>query len=105
MYAAPILLVAGIAQDSTALHEAAETLGSPDTQLLERAANNGLADPVLYEMARQVVDIAMRACRRMSGGCTSVHIDQAAEYFDRFTLQRRAPGDEAEHLMTVATAA
>jgi hypothetical protein len=87
------------------LQDAADVAGRPDAALLERAARLGLRDPVLHGMAGQLIDIALRACYRMGAGCSAAQIDQAAAFFDRFTRQGRSPGDEAEHLAAVATAA
>jgi len=105
MHAAPTLLVAGLVQDSRAMHEAAELLGSPDPALLATAACHGLLDPTLDRLATEVVHIALDGCRRMSTTCDASHIDQAGMYFELFTRQRRSPGDDPNGPLTVATAA
>lgn len=64
-YAAPILLLAGLTQDVTALHAAAELLGAPEPALLVTAAREGLANARLRAGAAALYDIALDGCARL----------------------------------------
>lgn len=88
-YAAPVLLLAGITQDSEALRAAAELLGKPDPALLETAALHGLDDPHLRTRAAQLFDIALNGCRRLgSDVCGEEWMENALGYRERALAAR-----------------
>jgi glutamate--cysteine ligase len=94
--AAPVLVVAGLAADDTALHEAAELLGAPDAAWLDTAGALGMHDPARAGTAADLFEIALRACaRRGSAWCGSGYLETASAWFDRFTRRGQALADTA----------
>jgi len=94
-YAAPLALSAGILYDRDALHSAAELLGSPDPELLPRAARWGLHDALIQEVAVELFEIALTGCRAL--GSRYFHpadLEQAESFLDQYTRLGRAPADD-----------
>jgi glutamate--cysteine ligase len=104
-YAAPVLIIAGLAFDAEALLQADELLGTPDPELLERAAREGLRDTALGRGASDLVRIAMEGCRRLGSLCGDRDIGEALEFFQEFTLPGRSPADSGPQPGSIATAA
>jgi glutamate--cysteine ligase len=102
-YAAPVLLLAGLTSTDAVVDQACEVLGMPDPGLLNRAATCGLRDPLLASMARDLVHLAVSACRSMQPDVTA-HLDTALDFFERYTLRGRCPADDARAGL-IATAA
>ncbi len=99
-YAAPLVLVAGIAYEPTALHEAALLLGEPDLALLGRAGRIGLHDPSTATTANSLVDIALRGAQALGDVPDGPYFSEddlarANLFFDRYTRRGRAPADDA----------
>jgi len=105
LYAAPVLMIAGVLLDADALQDAAAVLGRPDPALLGRAAVFGLNDPHLARLARDVAGIALDACGRMTRSCAPSDVEEAKAFFDRYTMQARSPGDDSGSYVNIATAA
>jgi glutamate--cysteine ligase len=94
-YAAPLALTCGILYDSRTLRAADDLLGTPDTELLDRAGRLGLRDPPIARTASDLFDLALAGCRRLgSGYFHPSDLEQAIAFFDRFTSHGRAPADE-----------
>jgi glutamate--cysteine ligase len=94
-YAAPIALTAGILYDPRALRAAADLLGSPDVGLLERAGRLGLHDAALARIAADLFELALSGCTGL--GPRYFHpsdLEQARDFFDRYTRRGRAPADD-----------
>ncbi|MFL5535656.1 MAG: glutamate-cysteine ligase family protein [Gemmatimonadales bacterium] len=94
-FAAPIALLAGILYNSEALHAAGALLGSPDPDLLDRAARWGLHDPDFRSMATDLFEIALQGCRAL--GSAYLHpsdVEQAEAFFDQYTRRGRALADD-----------
>jgi dimethylhistidine N-methyltransferase/glutamate--cysteine ligase len=83
---AAIALLAGIAYDADAAFEAAEIVGDPDGDLLERAGRVGLADPRLARMSRELATVALSGCRRLGAAFLSERYQgEAADFFRHLT--------------------
>jgi glutamate--cysteine ligase len=96
-YAAPLALAVGITEDPGALRTAADLLGEPDLALLERAGRLGLRDPVLVRTASDLATIALEGCAALpSGYFPRSDLEQAREFFNRYTRRGRSPADELD---------
>src|SRR6185503_20034250 len=62
-FAVPIAFLAGGLYNSEALYAADALLGSPDSDLLDRAARWGLHDPGLRSTATDLFEVALQGCR------------------------------------------
>jgi glutamate--cysteine ligase len=83
---AAIALVAGLTYDNAAALEAAEIVGEPDADLLERAGRLALSDSGLARMARELATVALGGCQRLSAAFLSEHYQGvAADFFARVT--------------------
>ncbi len=94
-FAAPVVLLAGIVYNSKALHAADALLGSPDPDLLDRAARWGLHDHGFRSTATDLIEIALQGCRALSP--TYIHPsdrEQAEAFFDQYTRRGRALADD-----------
>ena len=94
-YSAPIALVTGLLYHQGSLCAADDLLGVPDRGLLERAGIAGLRDAQLARTSIDLVELAIGGCREL--GPDYFHpadLEQAAEFFDRYTRQGRAPADD-----------
>jgi glutamate--cysteine ligase len=94
-YAAPLVLLAGIVQHLPTLRAAAELLGAPDPGLLHAAGRDGLSDPRIATVARNLVELAMAGAAALPGFFAADDLAEAADYFARYTLRARAPADDA----------
>jgi glutamate--cysteine ligase len=82
--AAPVVLVTGLIYDKESARRAAQLLGVPSEDLLERAARLGLADTEIRSTAAQVVGHALDGAQRLgSGYIAPAHIAVAEQYFAR----------------------
>jgi glutamate--cysteine ligase len=96
-YPAVVALAVGIAYEPTALRAAVDLLRTPDLDLLQRAGRLGLTDPALAGTATDLASIAVAGCERL--GPAYFHpadLEQAREFFERYTRRGRSPGDEAD---------
>jgi glutamate--cysteine ligase len=94
-YAAPLVLVAGLAYHRPSLDAAADLLGAPDPALLSRSGRAGLRDPVLGAVAPVLCDLALEGCAALGTEFASpADLAAAAEYFDRYTRRGRSPADD-----------
>ncbi|HLF10339.1 MAG TPA: glutamate-cysteine ligase family protein, partial [Gammaproteobacteria bacterium] len=93
--AAPISFVVGLIYDEATAHTAADLLGSPDAGALETAGRAGLADPAIRETAIELTNLGLAGCESLGDDYISVaDLDSAAAFFDQYTRQGRAPGDD-----------
>ncbi|HEX8322009.1 glutamate-cysteine ligase family protein [Longimicrobium sp.] len=93
-YAAPLVLLAGIAYHAPSLHAAADLLGDPDPALLVGAGRDGLSDPRIAATAAELAGIALSGAAAMPAFFGGEDIDEAAEFFARYTRQARSPADD-----------
>lgn len=94
-YAAPLAFIAGLTYGPDHGRTAWEIAGAPDEDQLERAGRLGLDDPDLAERARQLVALALRECAALGDRFVDGDaLDQARDFFDRFTRARRSPASE-----------
>jgi glutamate--cysteine ligase len=93
-YAAPLVLIGAVVHDPPSLDAAAELLGAPDPALLEAAGREGLANPALAATAVQLADLALAAARRQPASYPEETVEEAAEFFARYTLRGRSPADD-----------
>ncbi|HEU0012355.1 MAG TPA: glutamate-cysteine ligase family protein [Longimicrobium sp.] len=104
-YAAPLVLLAGIACDGPTLRAAADLLGDPDPALLHRAARDGLGDPPLAAVAADLAELALRGAASLPRGFFSGEdLDEAREFFARYTLRARNPADDVLDALAVGAA-
>jgi glutamate--cysteine ligase len=94
-YAAPLVLVAGLAYHQPSLRAAEALLGAPDPALLVRSGRAGLADDTLRATAPLLCDLALEGCVALGEAfVTSDDLAAAAEFFDRYTRRARSPADD-----------
>ena len=95
-YAAPLVLLAGIAFDPRARHQAAELLGPADADLLPDAARDGLRDPVLGPRAADLFEVALGGAARLGDAVVGgAELEAAREFGCRYTWRSRSPADNA----------
>lgn len=95
VYAAAVALAAGLVYDPAALRAAADLLGTPDRELLDRAGRLGLRDRAIARTAADLADIALRGCRAL--GPRYFHpadVERARAFFGRYTYRGRSPADD-----------
>jgi glutamate--cysteine ligase len=94
-YPAPVALVTGLLYDQRSLQAADDLLGTPDPELLSRAGRVGLHDQALARTAAALAELAVSGCRAL--GPSYFHpadLEQAADFFERYTRRGRAPADD-----------
>jgi len=105
-FAAPLVLVAGLAFDREARRDAADLLGPADSRLLDLAGHAGLRDPEIARVARDLFAIALHGSARLGDAVVGgSDLDCAREFADRYVERGRSPADDAELPETVATGA
>lgn len=93
--AAPVALLVGILHDPATLVEAASVLPPATPERLARAGREGLRDPEIAALARDVARLGMRGARRLGPGrFDDAALARADAFFSRFTLEGRSPADE-----------
>lgn len=96
-YAAPLVMVAGLALDPDTAAAALEVTGDPDPSLLEPAGRLGLAEPALARMAGELSRLALRGCESLGPDLVDEAVlEEAAAFFSRFTWAARVPADETQ---------
>jgi|HubBroStandDraft_6_1064221.scaffolds.fasta_scaffold15827_4 glutamate--cysteine ligase len=96
-FAAPLVLVAGLAFDAQARRDAAELLGPADAGLLVRAGHDGLRDPAIARVARDLYAIALHGSARLGDDIVAGADLDAARAFATLYLERdRSPADDFE---------
>lgn len=94
-YAAPLVFLCGIVGHAPSLHAAAELLGAPDSGLLRRAGERGVADPEIGRVANELWEIALRGAEGLGEEFLSARDQEVArEFAGRFTRVGRMPADE-----------
>ncbi|MBB4636415.1 glutamate-cysteine ligase family protein [Longimicrobium terrae] len=93
-YAAPLVLLAGIAYHTPSLAAAAELLAASPADLLVAAGRDGLSDPAIAATAVSLAELSLAGARALPGFFSSSDIDEAAEFFDRYTRRGRSPADD-----------
>lgn len=82
--AAPVVFVTGLAYDDEIAHRAAELVGAPSENLLERAGRLGLADSEIRRIASRLVVLALDGGRRLGGEyIRRQHLEAAYQFFAR----------------------
>ncbi|HST63356.1 MAG TPA: glutamate-cysteine ligase family protein [Longimicrobium sp.] len=94
-YAAPLVLMAGIVYHLPTLRAAVERLGEPDPGLLHAAGRDGLTDPRIAAVARDLAELGMQGAAALPGFFSADDLDEAGAYFARYTHQTRSPADDA----------
>ncbi|MFL5637880.1 MAG: glutamate-cysteine ligase family protein [Gemmatimonadaceae bacterium] len=80
--AAPVVFVTGLVYDERSAAHAAEILGAPSNDLLERAGRYGLADPDIRHTMSQLIPLALEGARRLGSDYVfPSDIAVAEEYF------------------------
>jgi len=93
-YAAPLVMVAGLALDAETAAEAGDLVGRPDPALLEPAGRVALAEPRLGRIAGDLARLAVSGAESLGARLVGrADLDEATAFFDRFTWAGRAPAD------------
>jgi glutamate--cysteine ligase len=91
-YAAPLALLGGLVYDARSARAAAELVGDADPDRLLRAGVAGLGDPLIAAVASELAELAIQGCGRLGPAfLDSADLDQAVEFFDRYTRRGRSP--------------
>jgi glutamate--cysteine ligase len=93
-WAAPLVLVAGLAYHPRALREAAELLPEGDEALLERAGQRGLRDEEIAGTSAALFEIALDGAESLGGFFAPADLEQARSYFAAYTSRARSPADD-----------
>jgi glutamate--cysteine ligase len=94
-YAAPLVLLAGMAYEPRAARAAADLLGAPSADRLVRAGREGLADAEIGPMARDLFRIALEGAERLGDAFASgAAVEEARAFFDAYTRLGRSPADD-----------
>ncbi len=92
----PVVVIAGVLYDDTARSDAIELMAPFASRLDDiwrRSAREGLKSPELGGAASTLAEISMEGAAR-SAMFGAMAVAAAAEFFDRFTLRGRSPGEE-----------
>jgi dimethylhistidine N-methyltransferase/glutamate--cysteine ligase len=93
-YVAPVALLTGLLYHQDSLVSADDLLGSPNPELLERAATLGLRDPALRRIAADLCLIGLEGARGLGDEfLRREELEKAEEFFRSFTLQGLSPSD------------
>jgi glutamate--cysteine ligase len=101
--AAPLALLGGLGYDARALAEADALLGHPDLAVLRTASDEGMGNQRIAAVARDLFALGLEGCERL--GPRFMHpsdLEEAAEFYRRFTARGRTPGDERQDLAPTA---
>jgi glutamate--cysteine ligase len=93
-YAAPLVLLAGIVHHPPTLRAAADLLGAPDPGLLHAAGGDGLSDPRIAAVARDLAELALAGAAALPGFFAGADVDEAAAFFARYIRLARSPADD-----------
>lgn len=104
-YAAPLVLLAGIVYHPPALRAAADLLGEPDPGLLHAAGRDGLSDPHIAAVARDLADLALAGAEALPRFFDAGALDEAAAFFARYTHRSRSPADDVLDALATASVA
>jgi glutamate--cysteine ligase len=99
-YAAPLVLLAGIVHHPPTLRAAAELLGAPEPGLLHAAGRDGLSDPRIASVARDLAELALAGATSLPGFFAAQDLDEAATFFARYTRLSRSPADDVLELIS-----
>jgi len=82
--AAPVVFVTSLVYDEESAHRAAELIGAPSEELLERAGRLSLADPEIRRIASRLVVLALDGGRRLGTEyIRRPHLAAAYQFFAR----------------------
>lgn len=93
-YAAPLVLLAGIVHHPPTLRAVGDLLGAPDPGLLHAAGRDGLSDPRIAAVARDLAELALAGAAALPGLFAAADLDEAAAFFARYTRLARSPADD-----------
>lgn len=93
-YVAPLVLLAGIVHHPPTLRTVAELLGPPDPALLHAAGRDGLGDPRIAAVARDLADLALTGAAALPGFFAAEDLDESDAFFARYTRLSRSPADD-----------
>lgn len=93
-YAAPLVLLGGIVYHLPTLRAAMERLGVPDPELLHAAGRDGLSDPRIASVARDLAQLSLSGAAALPGLFSPEDREEAAAFFARYTNRSRSPADE-----------
>jgi len=82
--AAPVVFVVGLVYDEESASRAANLVGAPSEELLERAGRAGLADPAIHRITSELTELALSGARKLGDRYVSRDdLGVAREYFER----------------------
>jgi glutamate--cysteine ligase len=95
-YAAPVVLLTGICDHAPTSAAALDLLGAPDPSLLEPAAHHGLRDPRIASASRDLFELGLGGAASLGPAFVAPEdVEEAREFYERFTRRGRSPADEA----------
>jgi glutamate--cysteine ligase len=93
--AAPVAFISGLVYDESAAAQAAELICHSDHSLLVRAGRDGLHDPAIASVARELSLLAIAGCRALGESYLSREdLDMFMEFVDRYPLNGKSPADD-----------
>jgi glutamate--cysteine ligase len=93
-YAAPLVLLTGLAYDPQSAREAS-LLAGDSRVLLRTAGEQGLRDPAMARTARDLFELALAGVSRLGPDfCEARDLDTARAFFADFTARDRSPADD-----------
>lgn len=102
-FGAPMAFLLGLTYDRQAASQASDLLGDPDPSLLARAGRDGVSDPEIGDVARDLWSIALRGCARLGESVIAEQeVENACEFAARYTTAGRSPADEVLERMQPA---
>jgi glutamate--cysteine ligase len=93
-YAAPLVLLVGATYHAPSFAEARELLGAPSADLLRAAGRDGLTDPRIASVASDFFQVALRGAAALGRFVSGEMVDEAREFFERYTRRGRSPADD-----------
>jgi glutamate--cysteine ligase len=96
-YAAPLVLLAGLACDPAATADALALLGAPSPHRLVTAGREGLRDADLARTAVDLWDVALRGAAALGERFVpGAMVEEARAFADRYTRAGRSPADDVD---------
>jgi glutamate--cysteine ligase len=96
-YAAPLVLLSGIAYDAEASADARALLGAPDAALLVRAGRDGLREADLASTANDLWEIAFGGAAQLGERFVPRWaVEEARAFRDAYTRRGRSPADDVD---------
>ncbi len=94
-YAAPVVLLGGLAYHAPSFAAASEIVGAPDAALLERAGRRGLGDERIAAAARDLFALALEGATALGAAFVCpADVEEARAFADTYTARGLSPADD-----------